>query len=123
MLCRNYNGIYSNGFVFIRIVFKLLVGWPIYLISNGTGGRIQSDLETRLDPKLGKSHFSSRSQVMKKDMGSRIRLSTAGCVATLATIAYFGRAGLYYYVGPYLIVNAWLVTYMLLQHTHPMLVG
>lgn len=50
----------------------------------------------------------------------KIELSTVGCLVTLAALAYFGGStSAFWYLGPYLVVNAWLVGYTWLQHTHP----
>ena len=105
----------DDAFAILDIVFRLSVGWPMYLISYATGGRTQSDLETKLDNKRGRSHFFSSSQVMKPSW--KVELSTLGCLATIGIITYLGLW--YWYIGPYMIVNAWLVLYTWLQHSHP----
>merc|ERR1711906_64375 len=51
-------------------------------------------------------------------------LSTIGVVAMLGGLVMAAReygalAVLQWYVGPYLVVNAWLVLYTWLQHTNP----
>jgi stearoyl-CoA desaturase (delta-9 desaturase) len=105
----------DDAFAILDIVFRLSVGWPMYLISYATGGRTQSDLETKLDNKRGRSHFFSSSQVMKPSW--KVEASTVGCLATVGLITHLGLW--YWYLGPYLIVNAWLVLYTWLQHSHP----
>lgn len=105
----------DDAFAILDIVLRLFIGWPMYLISYASGGRTQSDLQTRLDNKRGKSHFWSSSQVMKPSF--KVEASTAGCLATVGLITHFGLW--YWYLGPYLIVNAWLVLYTWLQHSHP----
>ena len=47
----------------------------------------------------------------------KVEFSTLGCLATICAIQYLGAW--YWYAGPYLVVNAWLVLYTWLQHTHP----
>ena len=105
----------DDAFTILDVVLHLTFGWPLYLFSYTTGGRTQTDLTTRLDPKLDKSHFSSLSQVMKPSW--KIEFSTLGCLTTICTIHYYRLW--YWYLGPYLVVNAWLVLYTWLQHTHP----
>ena len=105
----------DDAFTILDVVLHLVLGWPMYLFTYASGGRTQSDLTTRLDPALGKSHFSSLSQVMKPSW--KIELSTAGCFTTICAISYYGLW--YWYLGPYLVVNCWLVLYTWLQHTHP----
>ena len=105
----------DDAFAFIDVIMHLILGWPLYLFNYATGGRTQSDLTSRLDPKKSKSHFVSSSQVMKPSW--KIELSTAGCLVTICIISYYGLW--YWYIGPYLVVNSWLVLYTWLQHTHP----
>ena len=53
----------------------------------------------------------------------RIELSTAGVVAVLAVLAYASTVTsvgtvAFWYVGPYLVANQWLIAYTWLHHTH-----
>lgn len=105
----------EDAFTLIDIIGRLSFGWIFYLFFNETGGRTQYDCKTRIDKTKNKSHFISSSQVMKPSW--KIELSTIGCLATLIIITYTNTW--YWYIGPYLIVNAWLVLYTFLQHTHP----
>jgi omega-6 fatty acid desaturase (delta-12 desaturase) len=61
------------------------------------------------------------SQTMPDDW--RIEMSTVGCIIHLLILAANeapDEAGWkFWYFGPYLIVNAWLVLYTWLHHTHP----
>ena len=109
----------DDGFAILNIFLHLMIGWPEYLFHNTAGGKTQQDLISRIDRTKGMSHFLSSSQVMKNSLGWKVEASTAGCLFTLAGILYHGKQGLYWYGGPYLIVNAWLVLYTWLQHTHP----
>lgn len=105
----------DDAFAIVFTIMTLAFGWPAYLFVNATGGRTKTDLVSRLDPKLNKSHFISSSQVMKPSW--KVEFSTLGCLATICTIQYLGVW--YWYLGPYLGVNAWLVLLTWLQHTHP----
>ena len=104
----------ENAFTFIDIIARLTFGWPAYLFFNETGGRTQYNCKTDIDNKKNSSHFFSFSQVMKPSW--KVELSTVGCILTLLIITYTNTW--YWYIGPYLIINAWLVLYTWLHHTH-----
>tara|TARA_B110000008_G_scaffold129541_1_gene131868 strand:+ start:291 stop:1379 length:1089 start_codon:yes stop_codon:yes gene_type:complete len=103
----------------IYMVFTyLLFSWPVYLFTNVKGGRTQSDLKTKINPNKWKDHFHSGSQVMKKSW--KIELSTIGCLTTIYLLtSSLGWASLFWYVGPYLVMNMWIIIYTWLHHTHP----
>ena len=105
----------EDAFALVDVVLHLAFGWPMYLLFNATGGRTQADLTTRLVKGVSKSHFTSKSQVMRPSRN--VELSTLGCGVTLGLLLYWDLVGAY--AGPYLVVNAWLVLYTWLQHTHP----
>ena len=98
------------------IVSRLGFGWPIYLLTGSTGG-----------PERGlTNHFWTAgpfaSDLFPARWHSKVKWSAAGVgamMALLGTWAVVGGVGrvLAMYVGPYLVVNAWLVTYTWLQHT------
>lgn len=112
------NSLGEDAFSILRIINLLIFGWPVYLFNNNTGGRVIFDLETKINKNKLKDHFHSNSQVMP--FGWKIEISTIGCLSTLYSLYYFlGRDSLFWYFGPYLIVNAWLVLYTWLHHTHP----
>jgi fatty acid desaturase len=120
---RKIHSALGDAFPLFVIMIDLGFGWPAYLLGNATGGRTQSDLKSRLDKKKGKSHFLPSSQVMPPSLAQSVQMSLFGCIATLAALwaASFGwgvRSG-FFYTGPYLVVNMWLVGYTWLQHTHP----
>tara|TARA_B100001989_G_C24497969_1_gene443241 strand:- start:95 stop:1180 length:1086 start_codon:yes stop_codon:yes gene_type:complete len=113
-----HNIIGDDAFAIFNLINHLIFGWPAYLFSNVTGGRKQIDLKTDIDNNKWKDHFHSNSQVMKKTW--RIELSTIGCITTLYTVINsLGWSSLFWYFGPYLVINMWLVVYTWLQHTHP----
>jgi fatty acid desaturase len=105
----------DDAFAVFDVVLHLVFGWPMYLLFNSTGGRTQSDLTTKLSNGANKSHFTSTSQVMKPTL--KVELSTVGCGMVIGMLMYFDLTRMY--AGPYLVVNAWLVLYTWLQHTHP----
>lgn len=98
------------------IASRLGLGWPLYLLFGITGGAERGVT----------NHFwPSRpfSQALFPDRWKRkVRRSSVGVLVTLAVLIYWAVAGsamqmLALYLGPYLIVNGWLVTYTWLQHT------
>ncbi len=108
----------DNAFPIVKIFVQLVFGWPLYLFTNVAGGRTQSDLKTKIDPNRWSDHFHSGSQVMKKSW--KVELSTMGCLTTIYLLTVsLGWDSLYWYAGPYLVVNMWTVVYTWLHHTHP----
>jgi len=100
----------------LNAVVVLVCGWIIYLCLNSTGGRTTADMKTKLD-KSGKSdHFRPSSQIMPDRIGNKVILSSIGCLTTVFFV--FHTNSCYDYIGPYLVVNAWLVTYTWLHHSH-----
>jgi omega-6 fatty acid desaturase (delta-12 desaturase) len=57
---------------------------------------------------------------MPNTSGWKVELSTVGCMLTLYGLwKYLGWDSLFWYFGPYIIINAWLIVYTWLHHTHP----
>lgn len=107
-------GVVANTLYIVR---TLLLGWPAYLLAGATGG-----------PSRGvTNHFwpiaPFRSELFPPRWHARVWASAAGVATVLAALVAWGvLAGspvpvLTLYVGPYLVVNAWLVAYTWLQHT------
>ena len=99
------------------ITKALLFGWPAYLLRGTSGG-----------PARGPSnHFwpvrPFATELFPPRWRTRVWVSAAGVLVTLMLLAGWALAVgsilpvLALYVGPYLVVNAWLVTYTWLQHT------
>eukprot|EP00747_Dinoflagellata_sp_TGD_P189713 gnl/TRDRNA2_/TRDRNA2_50398_c0_seq1.p1 gnl/TRDRNA2_/TRDRNA2_50398_c0~~gnl/TRDRNA2_/TRDRNA2_50398_c0_seq1.p1 ORF type:complete len:516 (+),score=60.21 gnl/TRDRNA2_/TRDRNA2_50398_c0_seq1:225-1550(+) len=93
--------------------FKLLLGWPAYLVSGVSGG-----------PKYGESnHFMPSNRVLWPGrLGQKAWQSDFGIVGMLGLLGacafQFGLAKVAaLYVLPLLVTNAWLVGYTWLQHT------
>jgi omega-6 fatty acid desaturase (delta-12 desaturase) len=96
---------------------RLLFGWPVYLLTGSTGG-----------PERGTTNhfwpFAPFSKALFPERWvNKVLWSAAGVGLTLALlVAWAVAAGsvvpvLALYVGPYLVCNAWLVTYTWLHHT------
>lgn len=107
-------------FGIINLTVVLGFGWPAYLIMGASGG-----------PVRGKTnHFNPRAGVQEgkhvlfpgkwKD---KVWKSDIGIVGTLGLLGWWVHAAgsvwpmVALYLGPYLVVNAWLVGYTWLQHT------
>jgi fatty acid desaturase len=101
------------------IVFgRLLFGWPMYLLFGTTGG-----------PERGTtSHFwpfrpFSRA-LFPSRLNRKVLASSAGVATTIGLLIWWTAAAgtpwapILFYVGPYLVCNAWLVGYTWLQHTN-----
>ena len=112
----------EEGFVGFQLFAHLVVGWPVYLLTNSTGGRRLYNGKpldgTTLD------HFRPHSKLFPPSWRARITVSSAGFAAAVgaiaaATYAYGFVPVACFYWGPYLWVNFWLVLYTWLQHTSP----
>ena len=99
------------------IVRALLLGWPAYLLAGATGG-----------PARGRTnHFwpvrPFATELFPRRWHARVWASSTGVLVVLAGLVAWSIAVgsavpvLLLYVGPLLVVNAWLVTYTWLQHT------
>ena len=102
--------------VFIMLV-NFLVGWPLYLTTGATGG-----------PARGMtSHFwparPFSTALFPGQWRAKAWVSTLGVVAMLGCLGWWAFAAgsivpvVALYIGPYFVVNFWLVLYTWLQHT------
>ncbi len=99
------------------LVSRLLFGWPVYLVAGTTGGP-ERGVTNHFWPwaPFSKALFPAR-------WAARVLLSALGVLTTLGLLVWWAfSAGsvapvLALFVGPYLVVNAWLVTYTWLHHT------
>jgi omega-6 fatty acid desaturase (delta-12 desaturase) len=107
----------EDAFAFVSVAFHLLLGWPLYLWYNFTGGRVDHGMETKLDRRGKMDHFRPSSQTMPDRLATKIALSTVGCLVTCVGLVWSGM--IYQYIGPYVVVNAWLVLLTWLQHADP----
>jgi len=71
--------------VFFKTCKVLLFGWPLYLLFNMSGGKVNAnDMKTRLNKGyFNKSHFLGSSEVMHSKLGYKVIMSTLGCLVTL----------------------------------------
>ncbi len=98
------------------VAARLGLGWPLYLLMGSTGGAERG---------LTNHFWPARpfSQALFPDRWRRkVIWSSLGVLAMVALLAWWAIARspwevLAVYVGPYLVVNGWLVTYTWLQHT------
>lgn len=116
-------GVFGNDtFVFFQFLVVLILGWPLYLFMNVTGGRVQADLKTPVDPKRNKSHFLPSSQIFPEKRAKEVVISTLGYLLAVGVLVFFAlHYGwlnvIYYYGGPYIVVNAWMVVITWLHHS------
>ncbi|KAJ7878816.1 delta-12 fatty acid desaturase protein [Mycena olivaceomarginata] len=95
----------------------LLVGWPMYIITNASGQRRY---------RKGTNHFDPKAVMFSPHHWVDVVLSDIGVVFWLiglaaATYVYGIRSVFVLYLQPYLWVNHWLVLITFLQHTDPLL--
>jgi len=107
----------DTPYAIVQLVFHLVFGWPAYLFAGATGGPVRG-VTNHFWPTAPFSEAlwpgSWKEKVLKSDIG---------VLATLAGLGYWAYAAgsfmpvLALYVGPYMVVNVWLVLYTWLQHT------
>jgi len=98
------------------ILVTLTLGWPMYLFFNASGRKYERFA----------NHFDPYSPIYSKRERLEIVISDAALIAVVGGLTGLAQSFgwlwlLKVYVVPYLIVNSWLVTITLLQHTHPKL--
>jgi len=106
----------DEAFAIVVIVLRFLVGWPLYLLTGVTGG-----------PTRGMTnHFwpgwPFSAALFPGEWRRKVWLSDIGVVVMLGLLGWWTYSAgflpvLAVYVGPYLVVNVWLVLYTWLQHT------
>jgi fatty acid desaturase len=106
----SYKNIDSDAFFIFNVLFRifnLFIGWYAYLIFGITGG-----------PARGwTSHIFVPNQLFIKKVLPNVLLSNIGIILMLWFIFQFPyKSGLFWYWGPYIINNCWLVLYTFLQH-------
>jgi len=112
------NRIGRRVYAWYNIIAHLLVGWPVYLLTGATPG----DAAGRTNHFWPWKPFTNR--LFPARFTRRVIASTLG-VATVVTLLTWWAVStspwlvLAVYVGPYLVNNAWLVTYTWLHHTGP----
>jgi len=107
----------EDGFGVINSIQHLIFGWPAYLLAGITGGPLRGTTNHFVPYGTGKLElFPTR------DMKTKVFLSDIGIVATFIVLyKWYSIEGLFpvlaTYVGPYFVVNFWLVFITWLQHT------
>ena len=116
-LLRLHQRLGARAYAIQTLVSRLVFGWPLYLLLGTTGG-----------PNRGTTnHFWPYRPFSKalfpQKIAGRVVGSALGVVAMITLLIGCAIAAgslwsvLAIYLGPYLIVNAWLVGYTKLQHT------
>ncbi len=106
----------DEAFAIVVIVNHLLIGWPAYLFTGASGG-----------PARGiTNHFwpawPFSASLFPGGWARKVWLSDIGVGAILGLLGWWAASSgflpvLALYIGPYLVVNFWLVLYTWLQHT------
>lgn len=106
----------DEAFSVVLMGIRFLVGWPLYLLAGVTGGPARGTT----------NHFwpgwPFSAALFPGEWRRKVWLSDIGVGVMLGLLGWWTyRAGflpvLALYVGPYLVVNVWLVLYTWLQHT------
>lgn len=110
----------EEAFAGFQLFTHLVIGWPIYLLSNASGARRTYDGQSLEGKTL--DHFRPSSALFPPSWRNRIAYSSMGIGATLAgltaaAVKFGPTAVALMYWGPYMWVNFWLVLYTWLQHT------
>ena len=116
------NLIGEDAFVILQIIGHLFFGWLLYLFYHETGSRRSPITKERY--KQRPNHFDPRgnNELFPVKMLYKVALSTGAVLGVIALLSFLMvRHGvisvLLHYVGPYLVVNGWLVLYTWLHHT------
>jgi fatty acid desaturase len=106
----------DEAFAVFVMVSRFLVGWPVYLFTGASGG-----------PARGwTNHFwptrPFSDALFPGKWRAKVWVSSVGVCAMLGLLGWWASSAgiatvLALYVGPYLVVNFWLVLYTWLQHT------
>ncbi|KAJ7835623.1 delta-12 fatty acid desaturase protein [Mycena leptocephala] len=95
----------------------LLLGWPMYILTNAAGQRRYPKGTNHFAPKAVMFSPHQYLDVLLSDVGVALWLLGLGAAAWV----YGWHAVAVVYVQPYLWVNHWLVLITFLQHTDPLL--
>ena len=106
----------EEAFAIILIIANSLIGWPLYLLTGATGGPARGTT----------NHFwpawPFSTALFPGGWTRKVWLSDIGVLLTLCLLGWWTYCSgflpvLALYIGPYLVVNFWLVLYTWLQHT------
>lgn len=120
-ILRDFDRLPPHLFAIANLAAKLFLGWPAYLLFGVTAGPSRRG-STHLKPSIFWSGTKSESFHISRKVRIHIFASFCGPAAVLALLVYLTLSKgflpvLYLYIGPYLVVNCWLVTYTWLHHT------
>ena len=112
----------DDAFAGFQLLTHLVLGWPMYLITNATGARRLYNGKPIADNTL--DHFRPGSKLFPPGWSFRVFLSSLGVALVLAGLfaagnVWGGKKIALMYIPPYLWCNHWLVLYTWLQHTKP----
>jgi len=106
----------DEAFAIVQIVIHFTCGWPLYLLTGATGGPARG----------ATNHFwpawPFSAALFPGEWRRKVWLSDIGVLIMLGLLGWWTYSSgflpvLAVYVGPYLVVNFWLVLYTWLQHT------
>ena len=107
-------------FGFFSLLSRLVLGWPLYLLFGVAGGSDSGSPTSHFW--LGKPFRHGRRHLFPASFRPLMRLSNLGVLTMLMILGLAAMASspvrvLCVYGLPYLVINAWLVSYTWLQHT------
>jgi len=112
----------EEGFALFHMWAHLVPGWPMYILFGTTGCR-RTPHGKRVKG-LHSHFFPNRNAFHASYPDWKVWMSTLGCCITLFGLYQWYQVRglsevLRHYIGPYMVVNAWLVIITWLQHTNP----
>jgi len=107
----------EGAFAFVNSIMHLTIGWPAYLLGGVSGGPVRGVTNHFVPLCTGEVSLYPRMEMKLKVLASDI-----GILITLSALYKWAQAEgvltvFALYVGPYLVVNAWLVGITWLQHS------
>jgi len=112
----------ENNFILYDIFTHAILGWPLYIFFGLTGSRRTPNGKKS---KGIHTHFFPNGNAFPKGFPTwKIYLSTLGLTAVIYGLYVWAQIRSFsevfrFYIGPYLVVNFWLVIYTWLHHSHP----
>jgi len=107
-------------FGFFSLLSRLVLGWPLYLLFGVAGGSDYGSPTSHFW--LGKPFRRGRRHLFPASFRPLMQLSNLGVLTMLVILGLAAMASsparvMCVYGLPYLVINAWLVSYTWLQHT------
>jgi fatty acid desaturase len=114
----------EGAFAALQVFAHLVLGWPLYLMGLASTGKLAHNGDKLSETGQIADHFRPSSPMFPQKWAFKVMLSSATVVASLVGLGFamykYGVVPVsLWYVGPYLVVNAWLVLYTWLQHSDP----